>query len=96
VLGALVKEAADLPGVAEAADSIERSLGGPDGEAQARGAVERLALLAATAALAQGAPSDVAEAFARARLAAPAGRSYGTARLAAAEAVRLTDRALPR
>jgi CO dehydrogenase/acetyl-CoA synthase delta subunit len=65
-----------------------------DGEAKARAAVERLAMLAATAALGAGAPA-AAEAFARTRLAAPRGGTFGTADLAAGEVAMLLDRALP-
>jgi putative acyl-CoA dehydrogenase len=65
-----------------------------DGEARARAAVERLALLAATAALTRSAP-DVAEAFARTRLATPRGGTFGTAHLFDNDVVKLLDRALP-
>ena len=51
-----------------------------DGEAKARAAVERLAMLAAAAALAESAPA-AAEAFARTRLATPRGGTFGTADL---------------
>ena len=73
--------APDLPGAREAAGFIAKTLGAADGEAQARAAVERLAMLAAAAALAESAP-DLAEAFARTRLAAPRGGTFGTADLA--------------
>ena len=65
-----------------------------DGEAKARAAVERLAMLAATAALAEGAPA-AAEAFARTRLAVPRGGTFGTADLGPSDVVTLLDRALP-
>ena len=52
-------------------------------------------MLAAAAALAEGAP-DVAEAFARTRLAAPRGGTFGTADLATAEVATLLERALAR
>ena len=51
-------------------------------------------MLAAAAALAEGAPA-AAEAFARTRLAAPRGGTFGTADLAAGEVATLLDRALP-
>ena len=66
----------------------------PDAEAKARAAVERLAMLAATAALAEGAPA-AAEAFARTRLATPRGGTFGTADLEPGAAATLLDRALP-
>jgi putative acyl-CoA dehydrogenase len=95
VVAALAQEAAGLPGVAETLGALTHALEGPDSEAQARFAVERLALLAATAALAAGAPAEVAETFARARLDDFGGRTYGTARLDARLRAGLTERALP-
>jgi putative acyl-CoA dehydrogenase len=94
VLGDLVGACAGLPGVNEAAASIGQILTAADGEARARAAVERLAMLAAVAALAESAPA-VAEAFARTRLATPRGGTFGTADLDAAEVNTLLDRALP-
>jgi putative acyl-CoA dehydrogenase len=94
VLGDLVTACAGLPGVREAAGFIAKTLAAADGEARARAAVERLAMLAATAALAASAP-DVAEAFARTRLAVARGGTYGTADLADNEVVKLLNRALP-
>src|SRR5690606_12120930 len=96
VVAALAKEAAGLPGVAETLAIVAQALEDPDSEAHARFAVERLALLAAAAALAGGAPADVAEAFAQARLATSGGRTYGTAQLEPRLRTRLTERALPR
>ena len=95
VLAALGLEAGDRPGIAEAMSFIAATLTDPGGEAKARAAAERLALLAAAAALAQNAPSEVADAFVRARLAHPRGATYGTSHLANEEAARLLDRALP-
>ena len=63
-------------------------------ETHARRAVERLALLAAAAALTQNAPA-VAEIFARARLAEPRGATYGTAALETTDVTMLLERALP-
>jgi putative acyl-CoA dehydrogenase len=94
VLGDLVKTCADLPGARAAADFIANTLTAPDGEAHARAAVERLAMLAAAAALTESAPS-VAEAFARTRLATPRGGTFGTANLVAIEAKSLLERAVP-
>jgi putative acyl-CoA dehydrogenase len=95
VLGDLVRACGDLPGAQDAAAFIAGTLVAVDGEARARAAVERLALLAATAALAEGAPHGVAEAFARSRLAARRGGTFGTANLIDAEVTMLSERALP-
>ncbi|HMK78469.1 MAG TPA: acyl-CoA dehydrogenase family protein [Xanthobacteraceae bacterium] len=94
VLADLVGTCADLGGARETAAFIGRTLIAADGEAKARAAVEKLALLAAAAALTESAPA-VAHAFARTRLATARGGSYGTADLAAAEVATLLDRALP-
>ena len=94
VLADLVTACAGLPGATEAASFIERTFLAADGEAKARAAVERLALLAATAALAKGAP-DAAEAFARTRLYVDHPALFGTSDIAAEEATVLIDRALP-
>ena len=55
VLGDLTKACRDLPGAKEAAAFITRTLSAADSEAKARAAVERLAMLAATAAIAESA-----------------------------------------
>ncbi|MBV8838432.1 MAG: acyl-CoA dehydrogenase family protein [Alphaproteobacteria bacterium] len=94
VLGALVSACGDLPGAREAASFITKSFMSADGEAKARAAVERLAALAAAAALAESAPV-VAEAFARTRLATPRGGTFGTADLGSGEVTTLLDRVLP-
>ncbi|MBS7738700.1 MAG: acyl-CoA dehydrogenase family protein [Chelatococcus sp.] len=65
----LGEETRGLPGAAEAARDIEDALKDPQAEARARFAVTRLAALAATAALAGSAPAEIAEAYARTRLA---------------------------
>src|SRR5262249_7709072 len=67
VLAALGEEAADLPGARAAVDVIARAVAAEDAEGEARAAVDRLALLAAAAALQQSAP-EVAHLFARTRL----------------------------
>jgi putative acyl-CoA dehydrogenase len=95
VLGDLVRACGDLPGAKEAAAFIARTLVSADGEAKARAAVERLAMLAAAAALAEGAPAAVAEAFARTRLATARGGTFGTSDLAPSEVTTLSERALP-
>jgi putative acyl-CoA dehydrogenase len=81
VLTGLAQCCAGLPGTAEAAAFIGAAVSAADAEAHARAAVEQLALLAAAAALAESGPPRVAEAFARTRLAARRGATYGTAQL---------------
>jgi putative acyl-CoA dehydrogenase len=90
----LARETAHLPGAAEAAAFIIKALGAREAERHARRAVERLALLAAAAAVTKSAPA-VAEIFARARLAEPHGATYGTAALESADVDALLERALP-
>jgi putative acyl-CoA dehydrogenase len=94
VLGDLVNACAGMPGAKEAAAFIAKTLTAPDGEARARSAVERLAMLAAAAALTESAP-DVAEAFARTRLAVPRGGTFGSSDLSASDVSLLLERALP-
>jgi putative acyl-CoA dehydrogenase len=93
-LASLTRETADLPGAAEALAFVEETLRDTAAEARARAAVERLALLAAAAALADTAP-DVAYIFSRTRLQTAQARTYGAADLKPAEAARLLERALP-
>jgi putative acyl-CoA dehydrogenase len=93
VLDALAEEAAELPGVREARALIGQALA--MGEAQARLPVERLALLAAAAALRASAPASVAELFARTRLGAPRGVMLGTSDINSAAIDALLARALP-
>jgi putative acyl-CoA dehydrogenase len=71
----------DLPGSAEAASRIAKSLTGVDAEAHARLGVEQFALLAAAAALRAHAPADIAIAFAQANLAQPRGSTFGSVAL---------------
>ncbi|MDJ1157194.1 isovaleryl-CoA dehydrogenase [Chelatococcus sp. SYSU_G07232] len=71
VLVTLAEETRDLPGATEAVQDVETVLASGNAEAHARMATERLALLAATAALARSAPGGIAEAYARSRLLAP-------------------------
>ena len=93
VLAELVQACGDLPGAREAAGFVAKTLSAADGEARARAAVERLAMLAAAAALTESAPG-VAEAFARTRLATPRGGTFGSSALADNDVVTLLDRAL--
>jgi putative acyl-CoA dehydrogenase len=94
VLADLVRIGSGLPGVSEAAGFIAKIFAAADGEAHARAAVERIAMLAASAALSESAP-DVAESFARTRLATARGGTLGTSDLADNDAVKLLERALP-
>ena len=94
VLEVLAGEAAELPGARESADIIARALSGEDAQAHARAAVGRLAALAAAAALHRDAP-QLAELFARTRLADRHGAMYGTSDIAPAEARAVLERALP-
>ena len=95
VPGALAAEAADLPGARAAAEFIADTLLAGNGEARSRAAVERLALLAAAAALRRSAPPAVAELFARTRLGERRGATYGTSDIGSDEARALIGRALP-
>jgi putative acyl-CoA dehydrogenase len=68
-----------LPGAEQAIERLRHALATADREALARRSGEMLAALAAAAALAECAPTAVAEAFARNRLSGLNGRSYGDA-----------------
>jgi putative acyl-CoA dehydrogenase len=94
LLRSLADEAADLPAVKETVDTIEHGLAVADAEANARTAVERLALLAAAAALRSSTPVAVAETFARTRLLGGPGVIFGTAALDEATTAALLERAL--
>jgi putative acyl-CoA dehydrogenase len=94
VLNDLVRQCGDLPGAKEAAAFIANTLASAEGAVKARAAVERLALLAAAAALTESAAS-VAEAFARTRLSVARGGTFGTADLSVPEVTTLSERALP-
>jgi putative acyl-CoA dehydrogenase len=94
ILKTLAQETAGLPGAAEAAATIGEAFRRPDAENVARLAVERLALLAATAALNVVSPRH-AELFAHTRLAGNHGGMYGAVDLAPDDIGRLLDRALP-
>ena len=94
VLGDLVRQCRDVPGAKETAALVAKTLTAADGEAKARAAVERLALLAAAAALTETAP-NVAVPFARTRLLATRGGTFGTVDLSVPEVTSLSERALP-
>jgi putative acyl-CoA dehydrogenase len=93
VLERLARATAALPGCADAMKFVAGILTGPASEAQARLAVERLALLCAVEALQTSAP-EIAEIFARARLDRHSGRSYGAVDLDAMQTAKLLTRAL--
>ena len=95
VLERLAHEIGDLPGSADAARFIAKSLSSADGEKDARAAVGSLAQLAAVAALRESAPA-VAEAFARTRLRDCHGSIFGSSDIASEEAERVIERALAR
>jgi len=94
VLAQLEKQAADLPGVSEAVRVIGEHVSSAGAEASARVLVEKLALLAATAAL-QTSGARAAEPFARCRLANVRGATYGARELDVDSVSLLIDRALP-
>lgn len=93
LLEQLVAETKGLSGVAATAEAIADILSRPDGERLARVAIERLALLAATAALNATAPA-LAEAFAVSRL-AQSGRFPGACDISHSLADHLMHRVLP-
>ncbi len=94
VLRALADETKGLPGAAETVASISQSFRRPDSERIARVAVEKLALLAAAAALNQVSPPS-AELFAATRLAGNHAGMYGAVELSDADQRALLARALP-
>lgn len=94
ILQALAEETNGLPGASEAATFIAKAFRRADGERVARLAVEKLALLAATAALNQVSPSH-AELFAATHLAATHASMYGAVDLEPKDIRALLDRALP-
>jgi putative acyl-CoA dehydrogenase len=94
VVQALAGETTGLPGAAEAVTFIGKTFRRPDGERVARLAVERLALLAASAALNQVSPRH-AELFAATRLAGNRASMYGAVDLGPDDVRGLLERALP-
>jgi putative acyl-CoA dehydrogenase len=93
-LNELAAECRHCPGADEAVALIERTLARDGREAQARIAVERLAQLAATAALQASAPA-VADIFAHTRLSGRRGATYGTSDIGDDATALLLGRALP-
>jgi putative acyl-CoA dehydrogenase len=94
VLQGLVQETKGLPGADDAVAFIGKAFRRPDSERVARLAVEKLALLAAVAALNKVSPQH-AELFAATRLAGNHGGMYGAVDLANQDIRGLLDRALP-
>src|SRR5216684_2718611 len=94
VLQHLAEEAKGLPGAADAVAFIGKAFRRPDSERVARLAVEKLALLAAAAALNKVSPPQ-AELFAATRLAGNHASMYGAVDLAGDDISHLLERALP-
>jgi putative acyl-CoA dehydrogenase len=94
VLRQLSEETQGLPGASETVSLIGKAFRRPDNERVARLAVEKLALLAAAAALNKVAPHH-AELFAATRLAATHASMYGAVDLAPSDVRALLERALP-
>jgi putative acyl-CoA dehydrogenase len=90
VLAVLAEEA----GAREPVAFIEAALGGAESEARARAAVERIALLAAAAALRGSAHGLIADLFTRTRLAGSRGATLGTGDVSATDAAAVLQRAL--
>jgi len=95
VVSSLLRETAGLPHSADNVRAIEKILAGASAEADARALVERIALLAAAAALTISAPAEIVEIWARTRLSSGGGAMWGTAELDDRERLHLIDRALP-
>jgi putative acyl-CoA dehydrogenase len=94
VLQHLAEQARGLPGAGEAAAFVAKAFRRPDSEGVARHSVERLALLAAAAALNKVSPRH-AELFAATRLSDNHAAMYGAVDLAPGDIGGLVDRALP-
>jgi putative acyl-CoA dehydrogenase len=77
LLSSIESTTRDLPGAREAVERVRHGLKDSNREALARRTGETLALLAATAALAESAPPSIVESFAQNRLGGLSGRSYG-------------------
>jgi len=86
---------AKTPALREAIGAVTAVLSAPIAEANARGAVERLAQIAAADALAQCAPSESLDLFVRTRMDGRRGVMYGSVALSEREAEQQLQRALP-
>jgi len=93
VLSGLAASMGD-PSAREVVGFIEAALSAAEGEQEARAAVERVALLAAAAALRESAP-PIADLFVRTRVGERHSGSLGTSAMSAKEAVSVLLRALP-
>jgi putative acyl-CoA dehydrogenase len=89
----LAEEARDLPGAAAAVEFLARAFGTDGAEGHARAAVERLAALAAAAALRASTPTWIAEHYAQARLTGTRGATYGA--VSVPDTTVILTRALP-
>jgi putative acyl-CoA dehydrogenase len=94
ILRQLSEETQGLPGAGETVSLIVKAFRRPDNERVARLAVEKLALVAAVAALNKVSPHH-AELFAATRLAATHPSTYGAVDLAPSDVRALLERALP-
>jgi putative acyl-CoA dehydrogenase len=93
VLTALAQEVAELPNAGDSVAFIRTALQAPDAEAKARAAVERLAVLAAAAAMQASGQGESAAAYARSRLGGRAAM-FGASDLSADDVERLLARAV--
>jgi len=93
VMTALGRETAALPGAAKLLMEAQAMLRSETAEASARAIVERLAKVAAAAALAASAPAAVADAYARTRLEHPQESLWGSAQFTEIECKLLLERA---
>jgi putative acyl-CoA dehydrogenase len=91
VLASIAKATRDLPHASKALETVKAGLLSPEREQMARQTTELLALLAATASLAQSATPEIAEAFAEGRLGGLPIRNYGNP-MAGRRVERLIDR----
>src|SRR5262249_1332769 len=94
ILRQLSEDTQGLPGAGETVSLIGKAFRRPDSERVARLAVEKLALLAATAAVNRISPHH-AELFSATRLAATHASMYGAVALAPSDVRALLERALP-
>jgi putative acyl-CoA dehydrogenase len=95
VLAALAATAAELPGVRSTVERLEAALASSDREREGRIIVERLAELAAAAALTESAPSVIAESFAKTRLVESRSGFLGASAVSPTNAQFILERALP-
>ena len=91
VLGRL----AQTPQLRAAIDAVAAALSAPTAEAHARAAIERLARVAAAAALMQCATEETVDLFIRTRVHEPHGMMYGSAAIGDRDTMDLLQRALP-